>query len=451
MGKLFGTDGVRGQANSDLSVELALALGRAGGSVLGRAGRARVLVGRDTRASGEMLEAALCAGFCASGLDVVRLGVIPTPGVAALTRALGAAAGGVVTASHNPADQNGIKFFGPDGCKLPDAAEEAIEAAVADSARLPAPVGAGVGRMQDRPDLIHRYAEEVRETISGRLTGLRIVLDCAHGATSAPAPALLADLGAEVEALNCQPNGLNINDGCGSLHPEGMMARVQQSGATLGAALDGDGDRVILCDERARQVDGDHVMALCALAWAGTSRLPGNVVVGTVMSNMGLELALRSAGIRLLRAPVGDRYVAEEMARSGAALGGEKSGHLIFSAHSPTGDGMLSLLQVLEVVRSTGRPLSELADQMTELPQILVNVRVARKDGWEQVPEIAAAAAAATAALAGRGRLLVRPSGTEKLIRVMAEGPDRAELHGWVELIRAAVASSLGAPGDSLL
>jgi len=444
LAKLFGTDGVRGIANSELTADLALRIGRAAGHVLCRGRRPRVLIGRDPRASSEMLEAALAAGLCASGADVVRVGVIPTPGVAYLSRYLGSAAGAVVTASHNPADENGIKFFGPDGLKLPDAVEEEIEALVDATDALPTPTGAGVGRIQERADLLHHYSQEVRHTIPHRLDGLKLVVDCANGATSPVAADVLSDLGAEVVPIHCRPDGLNINDGCGSLHPEGMMQAVLANSANVGAAFDGDGDRVLMADEKGRLVDGDRIMALCALHWAGTYRLPGNIVVGTVMSNMGLELALKQAGVALLRAPVGDRYVGEEMRRVGAALGGEKSGHICFAQHSTTGDGLITLLQVLHVMCSTGKPLSELADQVTELPQILVNVPVSTKDGWDQVPEIASAIARAEAALSGRGRVLVRPSGTERLIRVMAEGPDEAELKRLVEHIADAVRRTLG-------
>ena len=442
--KLFGTDGVRGLANAELTAELALRIGRAAGHLLGRQRKARVLIGRDTRASGEMLEAALASGLCASGADAIRVGVIPTPGVAYLARYLGSSAGAVVTASHNPAPENGIKFFGPDGLKLPDAVEEQIQELVDCAEQLPSPTGPGIGRIQERHDLVHHYGQEARHSIPQRLDGLKLVVDCANGATSHVAPEVLQDLGAEVVVLSASPDGLNINADCGSLYPQRMMEAVVSQCAHAGAAFDGDGDRVLLADELGRLVDGDRILAMCALHWAGTYRLPGNTVVGTVMSNIGLELALNEAGIELLRAPVGDRYVGEEMRRVGAALGGEKSGHVIFAQHGTTGDGIVTLLQILQIMTSTGKPLSTLADQMQELPQLLVNVPVASKDGWESVPAIQARIREVERVLRGRGRVLVRPSGTERLIRVMAEGPDADELSALVGSIADAVRCALG-------
>ncbi|MBW3623536.1 MAG: phosphoglucosamine mutase [Armatimonadetes bacterium] len=444
MSRLFGTDGVRGVANEELTTELALKLGRAAGAVLGRGRRERVLIGRDTRASGEMLEAALAAGLCASGVDVVRIGVIPTPGVAYLARYLGAGAGAAVTASHNPAPENGIKFFGPDGNKLPDGVEDEIESHIQDPANLPQPVGAGVGRIQERRDLLHHYGQEVRHTLPARLDGMKLVVDCGNGATSVIAGDVLTDLGAEVVMMNDRPTGLNINEGCGAMHPEQVAEKVKEVGADAGVAFDGDGDRAILADDAGRVVDGDRIMAICALHWSGTFHLPGNRVVGTVMSNLGLELALQSAGIEFLRAPVGDRYVSEEMRRVGASLGGEKSGHIIFAQHSTTGDGLISLMQVLGIMRATRRPLSELSDQVQEFPQILVNVRVSRKEGWSQIPAISTAIKRAEDALADRGRVFVRPSGTEALLRIMAEGPDQAEIERLVGDIREVVERELG-------
>ncbi|HEY3283942.1 MAG TPA: phosphoglucosamine mutase [Armatimonadota bacterium] len=444
MGKYFGTDGVRGIANSELTAMLAMGLGRAAGSLLRESGRERVVVGRDTRASGEMLESALAAGLCSSGADVIRVGVIPTPGIAYLCKYLDAGAGVVVTASHNPAPDNGIKFFGPDGLKLPDETEDEIEGRLEALDSLPSPIGAEVGRIQERRDLVHLYGQQVRYTIPHRLDGLKIVLDCANGATSVVAAEIIQDLGGEVTVMNDRPNGLNINDACGSLYPQKMQQAVRDAGADLGAAFDGDGDRCILCDESGELVDGDRVMAIYALNWAGSFKLPGNVVVGTVMSNLGLELALKKAGITFRRAPVGDRYVSEQMRKLGAAVGGEKSGHIIFAEHGTTGDGLVTMLQTLGCMRATRRPLSELAAQVKELPQLLVNVRVSRKEGWDDEPAVKAAMDQAAAELKDGGRLLVRPSGTEKLIRVMAEGPDQAQLERLVYSIRDALLESLG-------
>lgn len=440
MGKFFGTDGVRGIANKELTAELALALGRSAGYLLQRGKpRSRVVVGRDPRASGDLLTSALMAGLSASGVEVTFVGVVPTPAIAFLVCYLGAQAGVVVTASHNPAEENGIKFFGADGFKLPDELEEEIEALLPQSATLPAPIGAEVGRIQQREDLVHHYLQGIRRCLPYRLEGLRIVVDCANGSTAGLAEELLSDLGAEVIPLACQPDGLNINVHCGSLHPERMMAEVLQQKANLGVAFDGDGDRALLADEEGKLVDGDRILAFCALHWAEQGRLPGKVVVATVMSNLGLELALRQRGIRLLRTSVGDRYVSEEMRRVGAILGGEKSGHIIFAEASTTGDGLITLLKVLEVMYETGTPLSALARQMEELPQLLVNVPVKRKEGWDQNPEVQKALKEAERRLGDRGRIVVRPSGTEKVLRVMAEGPDAHEIEEIVVELQQAI------------
>lgn len=440
MGKLFGTDGVRGIANKELTAELALALGRSAGYLLRRERpRSRVVVGRDPRASGDLLTSALMAGLCASGVDVTFVGVVPTPAIAFLVRYLGAQAGVVVTASHNPAEENGIKFFGADGFKLPDELEEEMEALLPQSTTLPAPVGVEVGRIQQREDLVHHYLQEIRQCLSYRLEGLRIVVDCANGSTAGLAEELLSDLGAEVIPLACQPNGLNINVHCGSLHPEKMRAEVVRQKADLGVAFDGDGDRALLADEEGKLVDGDHILAFCALHWAEQGRLPGKLVVATVMSNLGLELALQQKGIRLLRTSVGDRYVSEAMRRVGAVLGGEKSGHIIFAEASTTGDGFITLLKVLEIMYETGKPLSTLAGQMEELPQVLVNVPVKRKEGWDEDPEIQRVLKEAERRLGNRGRVVVRPSGTEKVLRIMAEGPDSHEVEEVVADLRRAI------------
>lgn len=426
----FGTDGVRGIANTELSPRLAMGLGAAAALALGGADGSppEVIVGRDPRLSGDLLEAALVAGLCSLGVHVTSLGVLPTPGVAFVTRARGARAGAVISASHNPVADNGIKFFGPDGRKLDDAWEARIEAHIDDWESHPRPTGAAVGRLTRTEQPVEAYATHLRDSCPARLDGLRLVVDCANGAASYLAPRILSELGAEVITLSAHPDGVNINENCGSLHPEAMAARVGAEGADAGLAFDGDADRVILADEKGRIVDGDRVLCLAGIHLAASGRLPGRVVVGTVMSNLGLEQALEKHDIRLVRAAVGDRYVAEEMARAGAVLGGEKSGHLLFARHTTTGDGILTALQVLQICRESGRSLAAWADEMQELPQVLRSVRVARRDGWREIPAVTDAIARAEATLAGRGRIFVRPSGTEKVIRIMAEGPDQTEI-----------------------
>jgi len=442
--KLFGTDGVRGVANTELTPLLALKLGTTAAHMLiERKTDAVVLVGRDPRVSGGILESALVAGICSQGVDAVLVGVIPTPAVAYLTVETGSAAGAVISASHNPVKDNGIKFFGPDGYKLDDAIEAAIEAEIDDFESFPRPSGGAVGRLRRSRELAQKYAAHVKSTIGCRLDGMKLVLDCANGAASTPAPQILSELGAEAHPINSAPNGVNINDNCGSLHPKAMRQKTLEVGADAGLSFDGDSDRAILADERGDIVDGDHVMAICALHHASKNDLPGNAIVGTVMSNIGLEIALGKQNVRLIRTPVGDRYVSEEMRRAGAIIGGEKSGHIIFSRHATTGDGIITALQVLQIMRQTGKRLSELASVMEEFPQILLNVQVKHRNGWDESPEIRAAITEAEQQLLGRGRILVRASGTERLIRVMAEGPDLAELETLTEQVASVVRERL--------
>ena len=438
--KLFGTDGVRGVANTELTPALALALGAAAARTLGRGHTPRFIVGRDTRISGTLLESALAAGLCSQGAQVVTAGVVPTPAVAGIARIQNFDAGVVISASHNPFGDNGIKFFGGDGYKLDDALEAEIEAQVPGAGDRPRPSGAGVGHITHDPHLCDLYAGHLEDAMdSVTLQGVRIVLDGANGANSALGPRVVTDLGAEVTALHCQPDGVNINAGCGSLHPEEMRRRTVEARADIGMAFDGDADRVILSDETGRIVDGDRVMLLVGRHLASAGRLPSGTVVGTIMSNMGLEAALQQSGLTLLRTAVGDRYVSEAMRQGGYALGGEKSGHLIFGHLTTTGDGLLTALQVLKVMRETGKPLSALADQMTEYPQVLLGVKVRDRTAWAADPDIRDAIAETEACLAGRGRVNVRASGTEKLVRVMAEGPDQAEIdrlaHALITLI----------------
>lgn len=442
MGTLFGTDGVRGVANQELTPDLALRLGRAGGAVLRRlTGNNQVIIGKDTRKSCDMLEAALAAGLCSAGLDVLRAGVLPTPAVAYLAKTMGTAGGVVISASHNPVEDNGIKFFGASGYKLSDAQEAEIEELVpGNDARIPSPTGGGVGRIIDIPDAGDRYVEFLKQAVAVDLTGLKLVVDCANGAASDVAPRVLAELGAEVIPIHNRPDGVNINRDCGSTHLKAVAEAVSKHGADLGLAHDGDADRVLAVDAGGNLVDGDQIMVICARHLKEIGRLASNTVVVTVMSNLGLHLAMRESGIKVLETKVGDRYVLEELLRSGLNFGGEQSGHILYLDHVTTGDGVLTALQLLAVVKETGRPLADLAAQMEKLPQLLINVRVADKQGVMASPELAAAITAADQRMAGSGRVLVRPSGTEPLVRVMGEGKDAKELqtlvNELVELVR---------------
>jgi phosphoglucosamine mutase len=445
--RLFGTDGVRGIANTELSPSLTMALGIAAAHIFRgeEGGRPTVVVGRDPRISGDLLSAALIAGLCSQGVDVLEIGVLPTPGVAYVTQSVGAIAGVVISASHNPVQDNGIKFFGRDGRKLDDALEARIEAAMEDWEQYPRPSGAAVGRVERSSEPTAVYADHLAESVgAGGFAGLHLVVDCANGAASYLAPVLLERLGARVTAISATPDGVNINENCGSLHPEEMAACVVAEGANAGLAFDGDADRVILADERGHIFDGDRVLCAAGLWLNRRGGLPNGVVVGTVMSNLGLEKALEREGIRLVRSAVGDRYVAEQMSLNGAVLGGEKSGHILFSDLTTTGDGLLTALQVLRLCQESGRRLSEWADEMEEYPQRLVSVPVRERDGWHAVPEIVEAVRQAEERLAGRGRINVRPSGTEKKVRVMVEGPDRDEVEELVAMVASALKKHLG-------
>lgn len=443
--RLFGTDGVRGTANTELSPLLALKLGSASALVLRRKHKgAKILIGRDPRISGDILESAMAAGICSMGVDVHLAGVIPTPAVSYLTRQMNADAGVVISASHNPMKDNGIKFFGSDGYKLPDEVELEIENNIESFNDFHRPKGADVGRMYHTHDLAFSYLDYVRSTFPFRLDGMKIALDCSNGALSEFAPGLFTSLGAELVVANAEPDGININESCGSLYPRKLQDMVTSHNACLGMAFDGDGDRAILADEEGRTVDGDHVMAICAIHRAAQGKLPLNSVVATVMSNIGLEVALRDRGISLLRTKVGDRYVSDEMRKSGASIGGEKSGHLIFAEYSVTGDGLITALQALKTMIETNKPLSALADQMREYPQLLINIPVTKKTGWEKIPAISDIIRLGEEQLAGRGRVLVRASGTERLIRVMAEGPDLTELEQITSSICAVIKSEIG-------
>ena len=444
MGRLFGTDGVRGVANADLTPELAFAIGRAGAAVIARdAARAgAIVVGRDTRLSGTMLEAAIVAGITSTGRDVVRVGVLPTPGVAYLTARTNAAAGVMISASHNPVGDNGIKFFGPDGFKLSDATEDEIEAHLNDPS-LPRPTHVGVGIVRDDPGAGAAYARSL--VAAGRsLAGLTVVLDAAYGAAYAVGPAVFAELGAHVIALHAVDDGSRINVECGTLHLGRLAARVKEEaakahGPVVGVAFDGDADRALFVDERGTILNGDHVMLVLAHALHATGELTGDTVVGTVMSNVGLERALARDGITLVRTAVGDRYVLEAMRAGGFRLGGEQSGHIIDLARNTTGDGPLTAVLVFSLVASSGRSLHELAAQLTIYPQVLVNVRVGDTFAYDASAAVRAQIAHARAVLGADGRILVRSSGTEPLVRVMIEGQDLAA----IELLAEAIAETI--------
>ncbi|MDQ7820257.1 MAG: phosphoglucosamine mutase [Armatimonadota bacterium] len=443
MGRLFGTDGVRGVANVDLTPELALRLGRAAAHLLSPAGGGQFLVGRDTRLSGPMLEAALVAAICSAGGQALRGGILPTPAVAYLTRRLGATAGVVISASHNPVEDNGIKFFGRDGFKLPDAVEDAIEALL-DSPDLRRAVGLQVGRAEDIPEAADLYVDHLAALAVAPAAGLRVVVDCAHGAACRTVPALWEALGATVIPINDTPDGARINVRCGSTHPDVVAQAVRDRRADVGFAHDGDADRVIAVDETGAVVDGDGLLAICALHLHARGRLPGARVVATVMSNLGLERALRRAGITLERTRVGDRYVLERMRQVGATVGGEQSGHIIFLDHATTGDGALTAVQVVNVMLQTGKRLSELAAVVERLPQVLVNVAVADRAALDTRPAIARAVADAQRALGERGRVLVRASGTEPLVRIMVEAEDAAQAASLADHLADVVARELG-------
>jgi phosphoglucosamine mutase len=447
--RLFGTDGVRGIANMHpMTTEVAMQLGRAAAYVFKHDDRrSRIVIGKDTRLSGYMIENALAAGICSMGVDVLLVGPLPTPGIAFLTASMRADAGVVISASHNPYQDNGIKFFARDGFKLPDEVELQIEDLIfsdrIDSLR---PTADAVGKAFRVDDAIGRYIVFVKNTFPKELdlTGLRIVLDCAHGAAYRVAPAVLEELGAEVFAYGVKPNGTNINAGCGSTHPEVIAAAVHEHGADLGIALDGDADRCIFVDERGREVDGDHIMAICGIEMLERDALPQRTLVATVMSNMGLDIALRKAGGQVVKTDVGDRYVVEEMRRGGYGFGGEQSGHMVFLEHNSTGDGIISALQVLAILQKTGKPLSELASVMTALPQVLVNVRVRERRKIEDLPEVAEMIAEVEARLGDAGRVLIRYSGTEPLLRIMLEGRDQGEITDMANNIARLVTSLIG-------
>ncbi len=448
--KLFGTDGVRGVANiHPMTTEMAMQLGRAAAYVFKHNNRrSRIVIGKDTRLSGYMIENALAAGICSMGVDVLLVGPLPTPGIAFITASMRADAGVVISASHNPYQDNGIKFFARDGFKLPDQVELAIEDLIfSEQIDSPRPTANEVGKAFRLDDAMGRYIVFLKHSFPRALdlSGLKIVLDCAHGAAYKVAPAVLEELGADVVSYGVEPNGTNINLDCGSMHPEVISAAVREHRADLGIALDGDADRCIFVDEHGCEVDGDHIMAICGTYLLQKGRLPKQTVVATVMSNMGLDIALRSAGGKVVKTAVGDRYVVEEMRQHGYVLGGEQSGHMIFMEHNTTGDGVISALQVLAIMQETGKPLSELAEVMTALPQVLVNVRVRERRDVAEIPAIKETLAQVEKRLGDNGRILIRYSGTEPLLRIMLEGHDQEDINAWADEIAAVVGEHLGA------
>ena len=449
MKKLFGTDGVRGIANMDpMTAEMALQIGRATAYICKKkTHRHRIVIGKDTRLSGYMLESALVSGICSMGVDVLIVGPMPTPGIAFLTRSMRADAGMVISASHNPFQDNGIKIFSRDGFKLPDQTEETIEKLIShDTIKDLRPTADEVGKAFRIDDAIGRYIVFLKNTFPAELDleGLKLVIDCGNGAAYKIAPAVFEELGASVTAIGISPNGKNINADCGSLHPERLKEEVLKVGANLGIAFDGDADRVIFVDETGAEINGDQIMAICALEMARQNRLAKNTVVATVMSNMGLEKALEPQGIKVVRTQVGDRYVVEEMRRQGYNFGGEQSGHLIFMDHNTTGDGILSALQLLSVLVQTGKPLSELATVMVVYPQLLKNIPVKSKTPLEQVTVLHQRISEIELEIQGRGRLLVRYSGTENKLRVMMEGENIELITGHVDELAELVRQNLG-------
>jgi phosphoglucosamine mutase len=442
--KYFGTDGIRGRANGKITPELALKVGQAAGLVFLRGEhRHRVLIGKDTRLSGYMIETALIAGFTSVGIDVFQTGPMPTPGVAMLTRSMRCDAGVMISASHNPYDDNGIKLFGPDGFKLSDEIETEIEKLVDSDLGSRLAKAADLGRAKRIDGVQDRYIEYAKRTLARNLSleGLRVVIDCANGAAYKVAPAALWELGAEVFAIGVEPDGFNINRECGSTAPEALSAKVREMRADIGIALDGDADRVVLVDEKGRLIDGDQLLAVVAESFKEDGRLSKPGIVATVMSNLGLERHLKSHGIELVRAAVGDRYVLEQMQAGGYNVGGEQSGHLILSDYATTGDGFVAALQVLAVVRKSGKPVSQACHRFEPLPQVQKNVRYRGAKPLDDA-HVQRAIMVAQKRLNGQGRLLVRASGTEPVIRVMGEGEDRALIEAMVDDIVEALAKS---------
>lgn len=448
MGRLFGTDGVRGVANSELTPELAFKIGRAGAYVLtSDAHKPKILVGRDTRISGEMLESALIAGICSVGAQAVCVGVIPTPAIAYLVRTQGFDAGVMISASHNPFEHNGIKYFNSEGYKLSDEIEERIEAIILDNAEeISRPTHGNVGRILHDSTLCEKYIKFAASTTEVRLDGMKIAIDCANGASSVTAQKALEILGAEVSVINNSPDGININADCGSTHIEGLMRYVTEVGADMGLAFDGDADRVLAVSEKGEYVDGDKIMAICALDLKARGKLKKNTIVATVMSNLGLFVMGREKGLNIEKTKVGDRYVLEEMLKSDYSIGGEQSGHVILLEHNTTGDGLVTGIQLASAVKKSGQTLSELAGVMDVYPQVLINAKVKteNKERYTEDAEIMAEIEKIEAEFANNGRVLIRPSGTEPLVRVMIEGKDENIIRTRAEALADLIVKKLG-------
>lgn len=448
MGRLFGTDGVRGVANSELTPELAFKIGRSGAYVLtSDAHKPKILVGRDTRISGEMLESALIAGICSVGAQAVCVGVIPTPAIAYLVRTQGFDAGVMISASHNPFEHNGIKYFNSEGYKLSDEIEERIEAIILDNAEeISRPTHENVGRISHDSTLCEKYIKFAASTTEVRLDGMKIAIDCANGASSVTAQKALEMLGAEVDVINNSPDGININADCGSTHIEGLMRYVTEVGADMGLAFDGDADRVLAVSEKGEYVDGDKIMAICALDLKARGKLKKNTIVATVMSNLGLFVMGREKGLNIEKTKVGDRYVLEEMLKSDYSIGGEQSGHVILLEHNTTGDGLVTGIQLASAVKKSKKTLSELAGVMDVYPQVLINAKVKteNKERYTEDAEIMAAIEKIEAEFANNGRVLIRPSGTEPLVRVMIEGKDESVIRARAEALADLIVKKLG-------
>jgi phosphoglucosamine mutase len=450
LGRLFGTDGVRGVANVyPMNVEMAVKLGRAASHIFkkARAGRHIIIIGKDTRLSGYMLESALMTGICSMGVDVLLVGPLPTPAIAFMTKNLRADAGVVISASHNPYQDNGIKFFSSEGTKLPDELEQEMETLIfSDDIDSVRPTAEEVGKAYRIDDAEGRYVSYIKTSFPKEydLVGMKIVIDCANGAAYKVAPLVMQELGADVVVLNDRPDGCNINKDCGSLYSEVICNAVREHGADIGISLDGDADRLILSDEKGNEVHGDPVMVFSAMDMKRRGVLQRDTLVTTVMSNMGLDIALKREGVRVIRTQVGDRYVAEEMIREGYNFGGEQSGHLIFMDYNTTGDGILSALQVLSLMTRSGKPLSELASVMTALPQVLKNVKVREKKDLDEIGEVRKSVSSVKERLKDQGRVLVRYSGTENLARVMIEGADQSEINEMADTIVDAIKKNIG-------
>lgn len=431
MSRLFGTDGIRGIANEELTPELAFQVGRAGAYILSNGNKGKIVVGKDTRISGDMLESALIAGITSMGLDVVSVGIIPTPAVAHLTREYGALAGVVISASHNPGEYNGIKFFNNEGLKLADEVENRIESIILESKDLDLrPIGKDVGRLYKEENGSREYMDFLKRTIDLDLTGMKIAMDCGHGALYKIGPELIKELNGEVIVVNDNPNGMNINDKCGSTDPSIVQELVIREKADLGISFDGDGDRIIAVDNEGKIINGDHILAICASHLKNIGKLKNDTVVGTVMTNMGLDIYLEDNNMNIVKTAVGDRYVLEEMLKSDYVIGGEQSGHIIFLDYNTTGDGLATGLHLLEVVKSTGKTMAELNTLMTDYPQVLINAKVKNdmKYRYMENEEIKHEIEKIEKMFHGEGRVVIRPSGTEPLVRVMIEGKDQEEI-----------------------